>query len=186
VATCRQIRNRFPDLDAGHLPPQEAAGVEEHLRACAACRTEREAGLRLAALLSGAGAVEPPPGLFNRVRAEIESGALPQLARPWWYWWLDSRPARGLAVGMAAAALALGLILPTGSVQLTGEPLEMHPAASVRLARGGRVTSSALAGSIRQHAMSAGAISLPDRVAWEATAQLVLQRDGEREPVRRP
>jgi hypothetical protein len=66
------------------------------------------------------------------------------------------------------AALAFALLAPAGP---NGMPA---PIPLVDTTTSGP-TSTALAGSIRQHAISAGDGPLTDRVAWEAMAQLVTQ-----------
>lgn len=91
---------RLNDHVDGLLPAPEAAAVEAHLAACAACRAEVE-GLR--ALLAGAAAlprtVDPPAELWEALRAET-------LARPARAAWTVRMTRRELA---AAAVLLVAL-----------------------------------------------------------------------------
>src|SRR5205807_8509455 len=90
---------------------------------------------------------QPPPGLFNAVRNRIESGGVVRERPPWWAW-LYTRPARAAAMGMAAGALALGLLMPAGHPA----PIPAISTPSVLAGPGAAPTeSSALAFSTRQH-----------------------------------
>jgi hypothetical protein len=144
--------------------------VEAHLAECPACAAELKAQNEAMSLVEQFGAVNPPPGLFNAVRNRIEAGDF-QRERPAWWAFLFTKPARAGAMGLAMAAVAAGLFLPAGPSSTPG-PLPPF------ISNGGTVAESAqVTLSIRQHAMSAGQGTLTDRVAWEAVAQLVQERD---------
>ncbi|MFN3650449.1 MAG: anti-sigma factor family protein [Armatimonadota bacterium] len=164
---CSQVRELLPDYSVEILDGRAHQQVASHLELCADCRAELTAMDSVMAMVEELGVRQPPPGLFNAVRNRIESGEVTR-ERPAWWAWIYSRPARGLAMGMAAAALALGLLVPVGPSDIP--PLSIHEGAGR-----GSMTSSALAQSIRQHAMSAGEGPVTDRVAYEAMAQLASQ-----------
>jgi anti-sigma factor RsiW len=171
---CSQIRDLLPDYTVELLDARVSARVDAHLAGCETCRGELRALEATTELVETFGTRTPPPGLFNGVRNRIEAGGRAQQSRPWWAW-LYSRPARVAAMSMAMASVVLGLLMPIqNGASLPSEP-DLHTG-------GDAVTTTALAGSIRQHAMSAGEGPLTDRVAWEAMAQLVQDQDGDGEP----
>ena len=166
---CSQVQDLLPDYSVELLDSRTHRAVETHLTECEGCRVELHAQDAVMALVEEFGAVEPPVGLFNGVRNRIESGAVVR-ERPAWWAWLNTRPARGLAMGLAMATVVVGLVFPVkDGGNAAGPLLQVHggPADAV--------TSTALASSIRQHAMSSTEGPLADRVAWEAMAQLVTQ-----------
>jgi hypothetical protein len=168
---CERIRNLLPDYSVEILDGRTHQAVRQHLTQCADCRAEQRALDDAVALVEQYGVRQPPPGLFNAVRNRIEAGDLVR-ERPVWWAWFNTGPARAAAMGMAMAAVAVGLILPTGGPMITHNPyLDVHATAGMP------VTSNALASSIRQHAMSSVEGPLTDRVAWEAMAQLVTLND---------
>jgi hypothetical protein len=82
---CATIQDQLPDLAAGRLGEAERAGVEVHLRGCAACSEAFETLCLLAAA-----PVEAPAGLEGRIQAAVRSGsAAAPLA--------DARPSTGRA-----------------------------------------------------------------------------------------
>jgi len=170
---CSRIQDLLPDYAVELLDARTRATVESHLELCAECRAELRAQDAVMELVATHGVRQPPPGLFNAVRNRIESGDVVRERAPWWAW-IYSGPARVAAMGMATAAVAVAVLMPTGKPASTIHALDMHPVSR------GAVSTSAMASSIRQHAMSAGEGPLTDRVAWEAMAQLVAQ-DKERE-----
>ncbi len=168
---CTRVIELLPDYSVALLDHRTEAAVDSHLEICEVCRRELKTMDAAVALVAQHGGLQPPVGLFNAVRNRIEAGEAVRERRPWWFWF-NTTPARSLAMGMAVLAIALPFTVP---VQPSYQPIEisMH-------GDGPEVTSSALASSIRQHAMSAGEGPLTDRVAWEAMALLA---NGEREPV---
>jgi hypothetical protein len=166
---CSQIRDLLPEYAVQLLDARARDAVERHLEFCVGCRAELKAQDDVMALVEQYGARQPPVGLFNGIRNRIEvgDGARP---RPAWWAWLFRRPARVLAMSTAVGALALALLMPTPSGTLSSSPgIEIHQDT------GNEVTSTALASSIRLHAVSAGEGPVTDRVAWEAVAQLATQ-----------
>jgi len=174
---CSQVQDLLPDYSVEMLDGRTSREVRAHLSECAGCRRELKAMDDVVALVEQYGAVSPPVGLFNGVRNQIEAGTVTREKPAWWAVFL-TRPARVAAMGMAMGAVALGLFLPT-SPTATIDFVPVHGGQAAV----GSVASSELAGSIRQHAMSAGEGPLADRVAWEAMAQLVTQ-DREKEKSR--
>jgi len=166
---CERVQDLLPDFSVELLDARTHGAVAAHLESCAACQAEMKALDAAVALVEEFGVRQPPPGLFNAVRNRIESGDVVRDRAPWWAW-LNTRPARGLAMGMAMATVALGVLMPVGQ-KSAYTPLPIHPEA-------GQVARGELASAIRLHAMSAEGSPLPDRVAWEAMAQMVtLEHD---------
>lgn len=164
---CSQVQDLLPDYAVELLDARKHREVEVHLTECDACRLELKAQDDVMALVEQYGVKEPPVGLFNAVRNRIESGAVVR-ERPAWWAWFNTVPARALGMGVACAALAVGVFFPVNDG--TGIP-------ELPVASGPAVTSTALASSIRQHAMSSTEGGIADRVAWEAMAQLVTPDD---------
>jgi anti-sigma factor RsiW len=158
----------LPDLSVELLDSRLRREVTAHLDACELCSRELRELESVVCLVERYGSVEPPPGLFNAVRNRIESGEV-RRERPFWWAWMYSRPARAAAMGLATGAVVLGLVVPAGPPPIPSPSIHPEPAGTV---------STALASSIRQHAISASEGPLTDRVAWEAMAQLA-SLDGE-------
>jgi hypothetical protein len=174
---CSRVRDLLPEYSVQILDARENREVEAHLAICEGCSSELRAQESAVQLVEQFGGINPPPGLFNAVRNQIESGEL-RRDRPAWYAFLFSKPARVAAMGMAMAAVVLGLTLPTSEPQHVGpSPVFNNGPGMSTTAAAGDVTSS-----IRQHAISAGVGSITDRVAWEAMAQIVTQKDTEKKP----
>ena len=168
---CNRVRDLLPDYSMDMLEGRERHDVQAHLAACEECRTELRAQDAVVALIEEHGARQPPPGLFNGVRNAIASGTVVRERAPWWSF-IYTGPARAAAMSLALGALALGIFFPVGSpVPVGGDLLPLH------ISDGAPVQTTALASSIRQHAMSATEGPLADRVAWEAMAQLVQDDD---------
>jgi putative zinc finger protein len=166
---CSRVRDLLPDYSVELLDARAHREVETHLAMCEECRRELKLLDQVVSLVEAHGVRQPPVGLFNGVRNRIESGAVVRERAPWWAWFYTG-PARAAAMGMAVAALALGIFLPTNpGPDLSGIRPPTDPTVTP-----GR-PSSALVSSVRQHAMSAAEGPLADRVAWEAMAQLVTQ-----------
>ena len=171
---CSRVRDLLPDYSVQSLDARNTREVEAHLAICEGCTAELRAQEAAVQLVEQYGGINPPAGLFNAVRNRIEAGDFHR-DRPAWWGFLYSKPVRVAAMGMAMAAVVLGLTLPAGNQAAQVEPLHMFtngPGISDSASNGGDLTSS-----IRQHAISAGAGTLTDRVAWEAMAQIVTQKD---------
>lgn len=171
---CSRIRDLLPDYAVELLDGRTRVVVERHLEECADCRAELRVQDDVMTLVEQYGVRQPPVGLFNGVRNRIEADGPRE--RPAWWSWLYSRPARALAMGTALASLALALFLPANPG--SAPALTIHPTS----ADGAAITSTALADSIRQHAISAGDGPVTDRVAWYAMAELALQDNKKNRP----
>jgi hypothetical protein len=169
---CSRVRDLLPDYSVQILDGRTTREVAAHLGTCEECAAELHAQEEAVRLVEQFGGINPPPGLFNAVRNRIEAGDFVR-ERPAWWAFLNTRPARVAAMGMAMAAVVLGLTLPTGHPDHLETPIFINgPGISQSAENGGDLTNS-----IRQHAISAGAGSLTDRVAWEAMAQIVTQNE---------
>ena len=164
---CAEIREKLADYSVELLDARTSQRVDAHLEVCVDCRGELRALHAVVTLVETHGHREPPPGLFNGIRNQIEAGQLKQQRPAWWVFFLTA-PARAGAMAMALGALAMGLFLPVQTGTSVPPPLGVHAGIAA-----GAPTTTALASSIRQHALSAGQGPLTDRVAWEAVAQLV-------------
>ena len=100
---CVEARQLFsPRLD-GELAPHEAAALEAHLAACAACRAELAAWEELSAQVRGLAAeVQAPAGFVGRVAARLPAERKSLLAR------LGEGFRRGLAVAAAFGVILAG------------------------------------------------------------------------------
>jgi hypothetical protein len=103
MTSCHDVMDRLDDHVDGALAEREAADLESHLAACAACREEAR---RLRALLAGAAALpremEPRRDLWPGIAARI--AALGSAGRPGRSWWTPAALAAAAAVLMALAA----------------------------------------------------------------------------------
>jgi anti-sigma factor ChrR (cupin superfamily) len=80
----------------GSIEPGEAREFETHLSGCAACRAEVESVRSLAGELAGfAPEVEPPAGLFDRVRDRVRRERAGAATQVWKGWASDPEPAGG-------------------------------------------------------------------------------------------
>lgn len=167
---CARFRDMLPDYSVDMLDDRTQNLVSEHLAVCSDCRAELVIQESVMSLVETHGVREPPAGLFNAVRNQIETGNIAQASKPWWSF-LWTAPVRGLALAGSAAVLIAGLMMPVTNPRIPEGSL--HPTLDI----GKAAASSELANSIRQHAMSAAEGPLAERVAWEAMAQLAETPD---------
>jgi anti-sigma-K factor RskA len=121
---CADVEHQLERYISSDLPPEERAALDDHCRACPACRAlvselEEAAALVYLALPQ----VEPPPRLRQRLLAAAHAADRPARApaparRPPWYRRLN--PTR-LAVAMSGVSLALALGLGGWVVVLSAE-----------------------------------------------------------------
>jgi len=112
----------------------EAESVRSHLADCRACRTLRERQAAMRGLLrSRSLAVEAPVGLRTRIAVSIDQEAERRSGPTFW-----RRPLRWAAVGLAAAAVVVGLLvvsrgspLPDSLVRSYADALARGPAVHV-------------------------------------------------------
>lgn len=168
---CTRVRDLLADYSVQILDGRTHRQVESHLQICAGCKEELRVMDAVMSLVEEHGPLAPPPGLFNAVRNQIETGQVTRQRPAWWAIFLTT-PARVAAMGMAMGAVALGLMMPTTSTTPT-------PRLDPHLPAVGQVATGELSGSIRQHAMAATEGPLADRVAWEAMAQIASQQADE-------
>lgn len=146
VALALSLRASGPDA----LTPAEAAALDAHLAACAACRTEAEATEALLGVLQ--------PGAPS-LREQVVAAALPRTTREAWMAARRERSVRGRALG-AAGALAAAAALAFAVLPLRTPPPappvaeDVAPASSEVLlamdawaAGGPRIDTSALHGA---------------------------------------
>ncbi len=97
--TCKEAREYL--LDAA--PENAAAGLDEHLRACASCAQERESMRQTMALLDEWEAPEPSPYFDSRLRARVREAAAEP--RNWLGWLRKPAIAFALAVLMVVSIM---------------------------------------------------------------------------------
>ena len=103
---CRKARELLPWLATGALPPEDQAGLMEHLAGCAPCRAELARELRLVREVRAAleGLPGAPEGTWEKVLARTRG-----------------IPLGKLELGSFLMGLSLGLSLQGGRVPLEGE-----------------------------------------------------------------
>jgi anti-sigma factor RsiW len=101
---CRYARKRLQPLVDGVLTQADAAAIERHLGACAACHAEFERLRLVDGALSGEPAVEPPPGMTEAIvrRARARLGKPPAVLVPRW---LEALTFGALGLALVAAAM---------------------------------------------------------------------------------
>ncbi|TWT89965.1 Anti-sigma-K factor rskA [Pseudobythopirellula maris] len=127
---CNKVNEMLAGHALGALDPNEAAAVEEHLRAgCTACRYEFDRMLETVALMDEAqGPIDPPSALRDQILASIEAEA-PSPALP-----LQSAPRRGwrdyapyLAAAVGAVIVGAGVAnWPSSEPQPTAQQVADH------------------------------------------------------------
>jgi Anti-sigma-K factor rskA/Putative zinc-finger len=130
----------------GALNDLERQAFERHLAGCGECQEELERLRPAAEALPGSVVqLEPPPGLKQRLMAEVE-GDSKVVALP------RRRPTRLLAV---AAVLLLGLVAGFGIAQLGGDDARTVPATVARVMpdAGGSLEISGDSATLRLHDM---------------------------------
>jgi hypothetical protein len=182
---CRQAEEALSAYLDGALAPDGARGVEEHLAACAGCRSVRDDLVRAGRLVKALDEVEPPPWLHGRIMAEVRED---RERRERWSWaWLFALP--GKATATVAAVLVAGLavylfqVLPPGTArreatpgpsrQAPREPEEQTPAAGAG-PRAQAKPTPAPASSPRQEAVPAAPRSAPRPPVAPAPEDLTL------------
>jgi len=120
VPACAEWQEHLAGWLVAQLPPADEAALLEHLEGCAACRTEADSLVAVAAVSLGAdpGAEPwrptvdepPPPDLADRIVAQVASER-----RARW-----GRRAAVVLMG-AAAVLAVALVIPSDDEPLDGE-----------------------------------------------------------------
>lgn len=111
---CDEIKARLADHAVGSLEGRERAEMERHLQTCAACQRELRALQRTGALLNALPLEEPPPGMWDAVRREIEPAPAREPVRaPWWGLFRLPR----LAYATAAAVVIVAAVVVFGPQQ---------------------------------------------------------------------
>ena len=102
---CERVHAQITAYLAGELDEPTASSLRGHLRLCEACRGLADQHARMVDALAALPAPEPPPSMWDGVKArlgqaEIEDAGRSRLA----LWWRRVRPQLVPAVGLAAAA----------------------------------------------------------------------------------
>ena len=147
---CKRVQDLLADYRTGLLSGRKLAWVEGHLQRCAKCADELHALDGVLALVDAATSQrEPPPGLWNGIYNRITSPEPEPLSpvdrlRQW-----IAKPVRAAGLGIAALALAVGLIV-SNSPHETNTPMQM--ASSTEYVQG--------------HALYAGQAPFADRLNY--------------------
>ncbi len=110
MTTCEQIQEQLPAFQEGDLAAAQAAVVQAHLDACAACAGVLQALAASWAMLDELPGVEVSPSFNHRFWQRVEREKVP--------WWQQVRLAlHGMTRGpvRALAVLAVMLIIVTGT-----------------------------------------------------------------------
>src|SRR4051794_26745465 len=155
----------------GALNDLERQAFERHLRGCADCRDDLDRLRPAADALPGSVTqLDPPPGLKQRLMAEVEADARVAAPRParW-------RPARLAAV---AAVVLVGLVVAFGVAQLGGDAARTVDAtvAKAMPRAGGVLDVRGDAGTLRLHGMP--------ELGGTRVYQVWLQHGGRMDPAR--
>lgn len=113
---CDHMTDMISGVLAGTLPPARLAECRRHLADCQACNDALHGAGALALLrdrLKARDTAQAPPGLFDRILAELE--AAPKSRRSGQRFWLGSAFGGAIAASLFAAALALGWITPAAN-----------------------------------------------------------------------
>jgi anti-sigma factor RsiW len=104
--TCERIEGQLIAYLDGRARAQERREVEQHLAACAACRTRAEEMRAVWGLLADVPAADPSAWFDARLRQRIAAAPNPA----WWQRWLP-QPSLALAT---LALLVMGLVVSSG------------------------------------------------------------------------
>jgi hypothetical protein len=100
---CAEFQFHFSDVLDNGPQAAAAAGLNEHLAACSACRKEFDALMECRRLIAGLPAVEPPAGFVTRIMAHVQDS--PNHRRTWKHLFLPLRvkiPLHAMAVVLIA------------------------------------------------------------------------------------
>ena len=146
--THRRFRSRLGPYLEGDLHPRSRRRLEAHLEACSLCRQELASLKRTVELLRDLPAVATPPGLGERLLAQMHGELRPGLAG-----WLRSHASLLAGAVPMVAALALAVILAPRlavTVKLGGGSSATSPPASALRARAGTPGESLSARGARE------------------------------------
>ena len=119
MSDCRSIRKRLGGYFDGELTPSDRRTVEDHLEQCSRCRANLEGIREISEILLDGMSIPPvPPDLaqtiMRKAKAQTE-GTLP--GSSFYLFWRNwSVPMRLAAMGVAAAALCIGVIIGNASL----------------------------------------------------------------------
>lgn len=121
---CQEVERQLSTYLDGELSDHATSALRGHLRTCEACRALADAEAKLVESLRQLPALEPPPALWQAVRAqlaeqEIADARAGRGARLWASVWRGARPyLPGLGGAALAAAAAALLWWPSGKPAL--------------------------------------------------------------------
>lgn len=147
---CQQVQELLADYRTGILSSRKVAWIEEHLEQCTGCANELSLLDGVLALVdANTPEYEPPAGLWNGIYNRITS---PEPKRSTLFVdfgrWI-AKPVRAAGIGIAALALAVGLVVSTGPRDVSA-PVQV--ASNIEYIQG--------------HALYAGQAPLADRVGY--------------------
>jgi anti-sigma factor RsiW len=118
MSDCRAIQNCLGRYFDGELSPVERRLVEDHLKQCNRCRADLQEIREIAGVFQEGIAPPVPSDLTQRIMGKARSlanGALPGYSLLWcWKNWSFSM--RFAALGVAAAACYIGIVIGSASL----------------------------------------------------------------------
>jgi hypothetical protein len=128
--TCAEFEILLADLVDETLPLAEKARMDAHAIECAACAELVRDVAGVAALMSRAASVEPPPAMVNRILLEATQGLSRVETRPSWIsrWFAPIVQPR-FAMGVAMTLLSLMMLGHYTGVEISQlRPSDLNPA----------------------------------------------------------
>ena len=125
---CQDILERLVEAATGSMPPQDRAGIAEHLAVCERCREEAALIEATVASLRPAGQFSTPPGFWadftDRLTGRLAGERATALERAR-RWLAAPRHAWGTAAVTAAAALVITAAVRFGAVPVAADPVRV-------------------------------------------------------------
>lgn len=139
--SCSEVTRKLSAYLDGELSDHDASALRGHLRTCESCRGQAQLESSLVEGLRELPALDPPPALWQSVRAELAAREIADARAPWHLrLWRRAAPWRvhvggGLAAAACAAALLWWLRPGGADVQQARQerptPRDVTPAAMV-------------------------------------------------------
>lgn len=170
---CQEVARQLSAYLDGELGDLATSSLRGHLRTCDACRALADAEAKLVESLRQLPALEPPPALWQAVRAQLAEQEIADARAGWWarWWagaWRGTRPYLPGLGGVALVATAAALLW------WPSDPLAPAPVVTTPVSPAAQVAVVDVAAALSDEA------GLAERSYQEATAELLVLIDEER------